>query len=164
MLASGDAMEQSDKGTVIIVEDDGDATTLYERWLEKEGYCAHSYGDAESFLAALDTILPDAVILDIGLPGINGLEALSVVRRRHSTVPVVIITADSSASTAVEAMRSGAYDYITKPVDRARLATVARNAVEKSQLSHAAAAAAHESATEGYFGIIGNSGAMKSLF
>jgi two-component system response regulator HydG len=122
-------------GLIFLVEDDADTRALIERWLEGAGHEVESFDDAESCLAALSAHLVEAVCLDVGLPGMGGLEALQQIRARLPHLPVVMLTADREVTTVVEAMRAGAYDYLPKPLDRDKLTTTLRNAVERHRMA-----------------------------
>jgi two-component system, NtrC family, nitrogen regulation response regulator NtrX len=154
----------ADAPSVLVVDDDPDFCALVERWLTKEGFRVACCPDAEAFMQALSMTLPDAVCLDLGLPGQSGLELLPLLRRRHRSVPVVILTGERDVETVVSAMRQGAYDYITKPPDRTKLVTTVRNAVERHRMSTRIVQLEREADGRGYGDIIGRSKAMRELF
>ncbi|MGH7194464.1 MAG: sigma-54-dependent transcriptional regulator, partial [Candidatus Saccharimonadales bacterium] len=88
--------------------------------------------------------LPDAVILDVRLPDMSGLDAYDLIRRIDSRLPVIVITAFAKTETAIEAMRRGAFEYLLKPVDFRRLREVVAKALEVSRLSHVPAVISDE--------------------
>ncbi|MEM7434230.1 MAG: sigma-54 dependent transcriptional regulator [Myxococcota bacterium] len=147
----------------VVVEDDPDQSALVKAWLEEEGLRVLVCGDAETFLDSLDLTLPDVVFLDLGLPGLSGREALQIVHRRHPHVPVVMLTAETSASSVVEAMRGGAFDYLVKPCDRDAMGTAVRRALEASE-SHRLGALDDASPDDSYAGVIGRSPEMREVF
>ncbi len=149
---------------VIVVEDEPDLRALAERWLIKDGYEVESAPDAEQALEVLTRTLPSAVCLDLELPGLGGLEALKQIKKTHPKLPVIILTANDQVETAVAAMQSGAYDYLVKPVDRTKLATTVRNAIEAHDLMVRVDHLEREADGGGYADILGESTAMKRAF
>ncbi len=123
-----------------------------------------TFGSADALIDALKDTLPDAICLDIGLPGVGGMEALRIVRSRHRTVPVIMLTADGSVDSVVEAMNHGAYDYVQKPASRARLVPCIRNAAAHHRATTELAQLTRSTAGAGFPGIVGASPAMGRLF
>ena len=80
-------------------------------------YDIHLYGDAESFIGDLDTVLPDVVLMDIGLPAMDGIQALSVIKKAHPELPVIMITAYEDIHMVIKSMKMGAFDFILKPIN-----------------------------------------------
>lgn len=103
------------KANILIVEDEAKMRRLLELNLGEDGFATISAGDAESGLKLLQNSPVDLVITDLKLPGMNGLEFLQAVKRFNSAIPVVVMTAFGTVETAVEAMKSGASDYVLKP-------------------------------------------------
>jgi DNA-binding NtrC family response regulator len=127
----------TNQGLVFIVDDDAPTRRYVERILVKEGYIVQSFEGASSVLAALDKDADsvDLVLSDYDMPGVNGLELMSRIRERWSDLLVVFLTGQNDLSTGLEAMRRGAYDYLTKPVDPVDiLLTVVRRAIERRRL------------------------------
>ncbi len=122
------------KPLIHIVDDDEDTRLLLRRWLERAEMRVCDFGRAEDLMDSLKQTLPDAICLDLGLPGIDGLTALRTIRERHKTVPVIILTGSQSVDDAVDAMQSGAYDYIQKPGERSKVVATVENAVEKYRM------------------------------
>ena len=100
---------------VLVIDDEPIIRDVLQEILSREGYAIASVPDAESGLAALERQEYDLVILDLMLPGIGGFETLKEIKRRDPDSVVVMITAYGSVETAVQAMRMGAHDYLTKP-------------------------------------------------
>jgi DNA-binding NtrC family response regulator len=101
--------------TIHVVDDeptirDGIAMAL------SEDYQTAGFATAEEALAAMADSPPDLVLLDIGLPGMNGIEALSRIKTAHPDLPVIMITAYEDVGTVIDAMKTGAYDYVLKPI------------------------------------------------
>lgn len=103
--------------SVLLVEDDHRFAEFLSEYLRKEGHDAVHACSAEEGLAQFQEKAPDLVLLDLMLPGIDGLSALEQIRQLNESAAVIVMTAHGSITTAVEAMRLGAMDYLTKPVD-----------------------------------------------
>ena len=110
--------------TVIwLVDDDPSILRGLERLLASEGFQTRAFQDADSFLAAHDATLPGCAIIDLGLQNTSGLDLQERLVRSGSTRPVIFLTGQGSIPSAVHAMRAGAVDFLTKPVDGATLFT-----------------------------------------
>lgn len=120
---------------VLIVDDEPSVCWAFERLVRSLGHRGESAPSAEKALERLEVERPDLVLLDLRLPGMSGLEALQCFRDHDRNIPVVLITAHGSFDAAVEAMKSGAFDYLTKPVDLAQAEHVIARALERRQLS-----------------------------
>jgi DNA-binding NtrC family response regulator len=153
----------STKPSVLVVDDDAAQTRLVARWLEREHQPIVA-DSAELALRRLSEVLPAAVLMDIHLGGMDGLEALRRVRKHHPDVPVVMLTGDTSVPAVVEAMQAGAWDYLVKPVDRTKLMTTVRNAVERSQLQVRVRHLERTASGGGYGGLLGRSPVMERMF
>lgn len=149
---------------IFIVDDDQNLRALLERWLEGQGYDTCILPGGEACLSALDEDLPAAICIDMNMPGLSGLETLERIREHHPLLPVIVLTADETAETAVKAMKLGARDYLTKPLDRTKLVTTLRNAVDYGKLSMRVSQLEREVEGRGYPGIVGTSPAMKTVF
>ncbi|HMJ23017.1 MAG TPA: response regulator, partial [Terriglobales bacterium] len=104
------------KPRILIAEDEDTIRQVLEATLRKEGYETISYPDAEQAIDLLLRSPLDLIVTDLHLPGVSGIDLL---RRAHSVspdIPVIVMTAFGTVQSAVEAMKAGAYDYITKPV------------------------------------------------
>jgi DNA-binding response OmpR family regulator len=110
----------SDEPRVLVVEDDGDIAGVLRRSLGMEGYDVRIAGDGERALDEAAVFEPDAVVLDLGLPGIDGVEVSRRLRERGD-VPILILTARESLDSRVEGLDSGADDYLVKPFEREEL-------------------------------------------
>jgi len=122
------------KKLIFIVDDQPSARKLISRWMGGGDYEVREFADGVTFLEALKDA-PDAVCLDIMMPGMDGVEVLKQVRTKAPDLPVIMVTAAESLDIAVEAMKQGAYDYITKPIDRNRLLASLEKAVEKHSMA-----------------------------
>ncbi len=120
--------------TVLLVEDDPLVLLGAEQALSLAGMTVLTACDAETALQIMAASPPDAVISDIRLPGADGFELLRRVREQDSEVPVILMTGHGDIRMAVDAMHSGAYDFLEKPFSSDRLSEVARRALEKRHL------------------------------
>ena len=93
-------------------------------------YQVQAFETAEAAIKALDTGMPDLVLLDIGLPGMSGIDALEVMKARHPGIVVIMITAFEDVDTVIKAMKLGAYDYMVKPLKMEALLANIKNALE----------------------------------
>jgi DNA-binding NtrC family response regulator len=118
----------------MVVDDDAETLALLREVVTKEGYDVETAEDAESALRQLGEWQPDLVITDIHMPGMDGLALLAAVREKAPDILVILLTAYGSLKTAVDAIKAGAFDYLSKPfvVDDIRL--VVRRALEHKKL------------------------------
>ncbi|MEM7775078.1 MAG: sigma-54 dependent transcriptional regulator [Pseudomonadota bacterium] len=121
---------------ILVVDDEADIRELVAGILEDEGHTCRLARDSDEALIAIENRRPHLVILDIWLQGsrLDGLEVLSVIRKVHPDLPIVIISGHGNIDTAVTAIKRGAYDYIPKPFTADRLILVSMRALEASQL------------------------------
>jgi DNA-binding NtrC family response regulator len=120
---------------VLVVDDAEGIRTYLANLLELSGYQVDTAEDGTRALALLDGgAAPDVVILDVMMPGIDGIETLSRIRERHSGVPVIMLSVVGKASTIVEAMQLGASDYINKPFEEEELQLTLNKVLEKKSL------------------------------
>ena len=120
---------------VLIVDDEFSVRDSLEAWFRKDGYRSGSAQDANDALKKLQAEPWDVVLLDIKMPG--GMDGMELQRRIHeldSDIVVIMITAYASVETAVRALKQGAFDYITKPIDPDELSHLVRRAVEQRRL------------------------------
>ncbi len=104
-------------GRVLIVEDDTEIADVLRRSLRNEGYEVQTAGDGPAALAAAADFVPDLVVLDLGLPGMDGLEVCAALRA-EGDVPILILTARAETEDRVAGLDSGADDYLVKPFER----------------------------------------------
>ena len=120
---------------ILIVDDEVNIRNALVTMLEKKGYRVYGAGTGEAALRQPDEARMDLVITDLRMPGIGGMEFLRRLKDKWPDTEVVVMTAYGSIDTAVEAMRLGAYDYLTKPIDRERFAVVMEKALERHALT-----------------------------
>jgi two-component system nitrogen regulation response regulator NtrX len=121
---------------ILIVDDEDDIRLLISGVLADEGYETREASDGDRALSEINARRPNLVVLDIWLEGsrLDGLEVLEVLRRDHPEVPVVMISGHGTIETAVQAIKSGAYDFIEKPFKSDRLLLIVQHAVEAARL------------------------------
>ena len=119
---------------ILVVDDEKLIRWSLKERLTREGHAITEAEDGRSAAAALELGIPDLVLLDMKLPDTDGLTILRSVVEKAPELPVIIITAYSTVDTAVEAMRVGAYDYISKPFDMDELTITVKRALEASTL------------------------------
>ena len=116
--------------SIYIIDDEAVARNGLKLALKKKNYDVAAFESAESALKAIDESPPDLVLLDIGLPGMSGVEALEIIKERHPEVIIVMITAYEDVQTVVSSMKNGAYEYVVKPLQMDALLVILRNAFE----------------------------------
>jgi DNA-binding NtrC family response regulator len=116
--------------TILIIDDDDQLRKSFERLLREEGYDILAAPSGEAGLKVLHCRMPDLVILDMRLPGMNGFETFKAIQQIDSKLPVVIMTAYGTTETAIEATKLGAFDYILKPFDIPDMLSVIGQALE----------------------------------
>jgi len=122
------------RASVLIVDDESAIRDSLRMILEYEGYRVEEAAGGPPALARLADRLPDAVLLDIKMPEMDGIEVLRAMRERGYDVPVLVVSGHADVATAVEATRLGAYDFFEKPLQRERVLVSLRNAVESGRL------------------------------
>jgi two-component system, NtrC family, nitrogen regulation response regulator NtrX len=119
---------------ILIVDDEKNIRSSLEGILKDEGYRVRGVPTGEELLKQVAQGVPDLVILDVWLPGMDGLQALEEVKRAHPGLPVIMISGHSTVETAVKATRLGAYDFIEKPLSLEKTVLAVRNALEHQRL------------------------------
>jgi DNA-binding NtrC family response regulator len=118
----------------LVADDDNDIRDILKDTLTSVGAKVITVANGEECLERIEADVPDVLLLDIEMPGKNGLEVLKELRRRQSDTTVIMITAYGSIDRAVEAMKEGAFDFITKPFDLDHIVMVVEKAVEQQRL------------------------------
>lgn len=151
--------------TILVADDDATHREVLRTLLEEWGYAVREAVDGEHAVALCREQPFDLVLMDVRMPKKSGLEALKEIKVHNPAVPVLIMTAFSEVAAAVEAIKSGAYDYLTKPLDFEKLKVVLRNVFahvglirENATLSRSLAA------TEAQTGMVGRSESMRALW
>ncbi len=154
----------SEQGVVLVVDDMEEVNRLVAAVLARGGYEVKTFTSGEACLQAMSGMIPDAIYLDLEMPGLGGLQTLKRIRERHPAVPVVMLTGDERVESVVAAMKLGAYDYLVKPPERQKLLAVARNAVQHHRMSQELTTLKREAESGGYEGIVTQADSMKEVF
>ncbi len=113
---------------VWVIDDDKSIRWVVEKALQKAGIITRCFSSGNDLLTALDYEMPDALITDIRMPGMDGLELLDKVQLSHSHLPVIVMTAHSDLESAVSAFHGGAFEYLPKPFDIKEVVSLAQRA------------------------------------
>jgi two-component system, NtrC family, response regulator AtoC len=151
---------------LLVVDDEPNLRKVLSAQLERDGYDVHTAEDGEQALDVLREHHIDLVITDLKMPKLDGMELLRRVVSMDEELPVVMITAHGTVDNAVEALKTGAFDYITKPFDQAEVRTIVAKALRTRDLSATEATRAPEAvAKEGArYGIIGQSPGILDVY
>ena len=124
----------TDKGKVFLLDDDELIVSVLSRTLKKEGYDIYQATESDGIIDKIKSCAPDILLLDISMPGRDGIDILQEVQESELNTQVVMLTADDTAETAVKAMKLGAVDYLTKPFNTDEVKIVLANIIEKENL------------------------------
>jgi two-component system nitrogen regulation response regulator NtrX len=149
------------KEKVLVIDDEVAIRQSLRMVLEYEGYeCVEAASGPEG-LEALRREAPGAVLLDIKMPGMDGLEVLAAARGKDAHTPILMISGHGDIPTAVEAIHKGAYDFLEKPLESERVLTALKNAIERRRLREENLRLRHQ--VEARFQLLGESRALKSV-
>jgi two-component system response regulator PilR (NtrC family) len=153
-------------GSVLVVDDEEVMREILEALLTREGYRVKLASSGEEGLELARGTSFDAAIVDVMMPGIDGITTLEELKKIDEDLPVVMVTAFASVETAISAMKRGAFDYVTKPFKNDEVILVVRNAVERRQLvaENAALRQSLHAQAQKFSGIIGRSPRMRQVF
>ncbi|MCS6897322.1 MAG: sigma-54 dependent transcriptional regulator, partial [Nitrospira sp.] len=150
---------------ILVVDDEESLRDVLSIMLKRTGYAVTSVGDGGEAVELLNKEIFDLVITDLRMPTIDGLEVLKAAKSASPETVVLVITAFASAESAVEAMKQGAYDYLTKPFQIDEVQLIIRNALEKRRLTTENMLLKREIAGRFSFSqLIGQSEAMQKVF
>jgi FixJ family two-component response regulator len=126
----------SDTGTLVyVVDDDVSAREGVARLICSAGLTAKTFASGEEFLAAARSKIPGCLILDVNLPGLNGLDLQEEIAESDTKVPIIFLTGCGDIPMTVRAVQAGAANFLTKPVDDEELLKAVRQALERSRLA-----------------------------
>ena len=150
---------------VLIVEDDGATRSGLTELVRTWGFMADSAADGDEGLEKISTFRPSIVVTDLVMPRKTGLELLEALRDIDPSIAVILLTAQGTVESAVEAIRNGAYDYLTKPVDPQRLRILLDKAAERQHALREVRALRRQLRDRGAFGgMIGASPEMRKIY
>ncbi|WP_437567604.1 sigma-54-dependent transcriptional regulator [Sorangium sp. So ce542] len=159
--------EKRQGARVLVVDDEASARSGLEKLLRQEGYAVDAAADGAAALEVAAERPPDVVVTDLKMPRMDGVTLLGKLREQDPALPVIVVTAFGDVSSAVQAMRAGAEDYLTKPVDFDALLVSLERALERSALRAEAEnlrRQLREREGEGVEGLIGASPAMQKVY
>jgi DNA-binding NtrC family response regulator len=154
---------------VLIVDDEPSICWGFRELLTEDGHDVSIASSAEEALDIVTRTIPDAIVLDVRLPGRDGLSAIKDLRGRVGDAPIIIVTAFGNLQTAVRAVEEGAYDYLAKPFDLEQAAEIIRRALRQSALPATASSVLSQGTTEERDAaeretLIGSSLGMQAIF
>ena len=149
---------------ILIIDDDQQLSRSFAKLLDEEGYDVWTASSGEEGLRQVRTRTPDLVILDIRLPGMNGIDTFKAIHELHPKLPVIMITAYGSTETTIETIRMGAFDYIHKPFDIPEMLKLIEKGLESSRFMAQHVDIGPEVASIDREAIIGRSQAMLEVY
>jgi two-component system response regulator PilR (NtrC family) len=154
------------KGSILVIDDEDIMREILDALLTREGYHVRMAASGLEGIELAKTAPFDAAIIDVMMPGMDGIGTLEEIRKLDDELPVLMITAFASVESAIAAMKRGAFDYITKPFKNDEVLLVVRNAVERRQLraENTALRQTLQAQHQNFPGIIGRSRRMKQVF
>ncbi len=153
-------------GSILVIDDEEIMREILETLLVREGYTVRLASNGAEGLELAKSLPFDAVVVDMMMPGIDGLQVLDELRKHDDELPIIMITAYASMENAIAAMKKGAFDYITKPFKNDEVLVVLRNAVERRRLvdENVTLKQNLQARYHKFAGIIGKSPRMKQVF
>jgi len=151
-------------GAILIVDDDSQLRQSFEKLLTEEGYSVRTAASGETGLDVVRESVPDLVVIDVRLPGMNGLETFRAMREIEPKLPVIVMTAFGTTDVAIEATKLGAFEYVLKPFEIPDILTLIKQAIEVGRFmrSRVEIDAAPEIATTE--AIVGRSDPMQEVY
>ena len=148
---------------ILVVDDDESIATAFQRFLRDEGHRFRIASSADDGVRAIAEHQPDIAFMDVRMPGRDGVHALQEIRARFPAVRVVMMTAYGTSQTSIDAIRSGAFDYLTKPLDLDQLRSVIAKSLAAGQVHEASAEGGEPSLTTGAR-LIGETPAIQEVY
>ena len=153
------------KTKILVVDDEAPHRQMLDAVLSVEGYEIHHAGDGQEAISMVEERFYDLILMDIRMSKVGGIEALKKIKKISPGIPIIIMTAYASVSTAVDALKSGAYDYLTKPLDIEELKILIEKALHHRKLEQENVYLKERLGDRFDFSnIIGRSPAMQDLF
>jgi DNA-binding NtrC family response regulator len=150
---------------ILIVDDEQNMRKLFEKVLAKEGYAVRTAGNGADALKILEEETFHLVISDLVMPGLGGIDLMKEVKTKHPDIPFIVLTAYGTVGSAVEAMKGGAFDYLTKPFQKDHVLLVVDKALKYCKLHDEVRRLRQQlEVKDGMTRIIGKSKAMESVF
>ena len=153
------------KTRILVVDDEASHLQMLDAVLSAEGYEIHKAGDGQEAIGLVEERFYDLLLMDVRMSKVGGIEALKAIKKISPGIPVIIMTAYASVNTAVDALKSGAYDYLTKPLDIEELKILVKKALHHRKLEQENVYLKERLGDRFDFSnIIGRSPAMRDLF
>src|SRR3990167_2167300 len=127
--------DNQENGSVLVLDDERNIVTVLKAILEKRNFQVDGFTDPREALDALRTRRYEAAVTDLYMPDIDGMAFLEEVKRLYPGLPVVMITAFGTVDSAVDAIKRGAFDYVTKPFEQSEIIAVVEKAVQTKRLN-----------------------------
>lgn len=150
------------KYKILSIDDDANFLKSIKKVLELEDYDVKTISNSQTVIDHIQQNNYDAVLLDVKMPGLNGIDLFDMLIKIIPTIPIIIISGQSSINIAVEFIKQGAFDFIEKPLDPERLNITLKNALEKSELTFVNNVFKNE--LESKYRMVGNSSFLNSLY
>jgi two-component system response regulator HydG len=155
------------KARLLVVDDDPSTLSALESLLRQSGYDVRTAEDGKQALERFADGAADAVVTDVNMPRMSGIELLKELRKQDPALPVIVCTASGDLATAIDAMRAGAQSYLTKPVELAALLIAIERALQGRELEAEAEnlrRQARERSASGLQGLVGTSAVMQNVY
>ena len=149
---------------ILVVDDERNVRQAFEEILADQGHMVVAVRDAEDALSAIDGDSFDLAILDVCLPGMNGLDALARIKQRRPKLPVIVMTGQGTTNTAIEATKRGAFDYQLKPFEPEEMLQTIAKVLEGSRLMKGELVLGPESGASSTEAMVGRSPPMQQLY
>jgi len=152
---------------ILVVDDEAGTRTALKELLTTQGYTVVTAEDGEVALERIVELPPDIIVTDLDMPKVNGLELLTQVRERSEQLPVIVVTSATEIRSAVDAMRAGAENYLTKPIDYDELNLAIGRAIENRNVrieNENLRRQVRETQGDGVQGLLGTSPVMQSVY
>ena len=152
----GSSLMATAKPIVFVVDDDVSVRESLELLIDNEGWQPRTFASAQEFLGSPRAVVPSCLLLDISLPGLNGLELQKRVAVERTDMPIIFITGYGDVPKTVQAMKAGAVEFLTKPFNDEVLLTAIQQALERSRLALVQEAEMQGSGTVTPHSLLGN--------
>src|ERR1700690_3536815 len=162
---SGAQGRMQTKGRILVVDDEVNARSALTELLRDDGYVVEAAADGFKALGKMADFAPDLVLTDLKMPGMDGIQLLGKLHEQDPELPVVVMTAFGEVETVVNAMRSGARDYLNKPVNVGELSVVLGRELEQRRLrQEAGLLRARLAEKDNFDNIIGKAAPLQAVF
>ena len=150
--------------TILVVDDDFYIREIFKELLAKEGHLAYTASTGEAAIELVKEHLPDLVVMDVFLPGMNGIDTFRAIREIEPKIPVIILTAFGTTENAIEATKLGAFDYVLKPFQIPDMLALIERAIQAGRFIRSKVEINGFPETTGSDAIIGKDISMQNLY